>query len=152
MKFKSIILLLLISLLVVSGCSSSKGSAEKVDDLVSTYQERSGISLVANDLNGDIKSHLDKDFVIAGIANISDYYNYGFKFFEDKWFSVRLSPVNGSDDWYLYFDKSNDSKLFSELKNNRDILLVTAASVPSSIYTDGQGKMAIAASPVWSSK
>ncbi|MBR2565426.1 MAG: hypothetical protein IKE29_12470 [Paenibacillus sp.] len=149
MKSKVIIFILLITLL--SGCNlgASESAVDKVKELVSTYQEKSGISAKATDVEFDMANRLDDPFVIAGTASLSDYYNYGYEFFEDKWFSVRLDTIDRPGSWYLYFDRKSDKALFEELKNNNKVILVAAAFVPKSIYNEKQGKMAAATTPVW---
>ncbi|OMD44285.1 hypothetical protein [Paenibacillus odorifer] len=140
-----------IVLTVFVGCANNS-TDESSKKLVDTYKQKSNIDLEAKDVQFDMANLLDEPFVIAGVAALSDYYNYGFTD-EKMLFSVKLTPFDGksSGAWYLYFDRNNDAALFKRLKTG-EAVIVTAASVPKSIYDSNQGNMAIASTPVWSDK
>lgn len=102
------------------------------------------IALKARDVQYDMTNNLDKEFVISGLAELDDYYNYGFdRRIESKYFCVNVTPTGGSysDRWYLYFHRESFKELFNELKQGkRNVTAV--CTIPSGRYKEGQGNMA----------
>jgi len=121
---------------------------ESIDNYspVNEYMENENIHLAAKDVQFDMANNIDKDFVVAGVAELSDYYNYGFDSdMEATYFCARVIPEDGSysDGWYLYFHRESYQELFEKLKNGNANVIMTA-NIPSNRYKDRQGNMALA--------
>lgn len=110
---------------------------------ISQYKENNNINLDWTDVQYDMQNNLDKEFVVAGVAELDDYYNYGFRDYEKDYFCACLTPPNGkfSDRWYLYFHRNSFRELFDELKK-RDVQIITTCKIPKYIFKQGQGNMA----------
>ncbi|ETT77486.1 hypothetical protein C173_03184 [Paenibacillus sp. FSL R7-277] len=98
--------------------------------------------LKARDVQFDMENNLDKNFVVEGTATLDDYYNYGFgNEIEDIYFCARVVPDDGSDSWYLYFERRSFKDLFEALKSG-SIYVSATSEIPSYKYVKGQGNMA----------
>lgn len=109
---------------------------------VDTIKQERSISLTNKDVQFDMVNNLDMEFAIVGIAEIDDYYNYGFTN-EEKYFVARVTPDGGSytESWYLYFHRESFAALYDNLKSGNYRIKATA-KVPSNVYKSGQGNMA----------
>lgn len=107
---------------------------------IKEYQKQN--RLKARDVQFDMGNNLDKNFIVEGTAFLDDYYNYGFgNEIEDKYFCARVNPDDGSDSWYLYFERKSFKELFEALKSG-GIHITATAMIPSYMYVEGQGNMA----------
>lgn len=70
------------------------------------------------DVKYDPYSYLGDNFVIAGNAELDDYYNYEYRNFESVYFCIRITPTGGgyTDMWYIYADRDSFSELYNTLK------------------------------------
>lgn len=120
-------------------------------DPLNQFMEENSITLTAKDVQYDMPNNLDKLFALSGVAELDDYYNYGFDDFEDSYFSTFVIPDGGSysDGWYLYFHRDSFKELFNALKSN-DVSVVLSAQIPKWVYEKNQGNMAIVKSVQWS--
>lgn len=128
---------------------SPSPSPSPKEDPVKKYMTDNNITLTARDVQYDMANSLDKNFVIAGEAELSTYFNYGFD--DDKnYFSVRITPDGGkfSDYWNLYFDRTNGKQLFDDLKNG-NVYIIATGKIPSSMYEDSQDNLALGVQAQW---
>ena len=117
---------------------------------IEEYMTENNIVLSWKDIQYDMSNNLDKEFIVAGTAELSDYYNYGFKGREGDYFCVSITPYDGkySNRWHLYFHRESFEKLFNSLKEgNRRI--ITTCEIPDFIYKEGQGNMAFVNQAQW---
>lgn len=110
---------------------------------VKEYMDENGLSFSWKDIQYDMPNKLDKEFVVAGKAELSDYYNYGFRDTEKDYFVVRITPYDGEyrNTWYLYLHRESFEKLFNSLKEGERAIIATC-EIPDYIYKEGQGNMA----------
>jgi len=87
-------------------------------------------------------NHLDQSFLVEGTLELDTYYNYGFRDYEGTHFVVRVRPDDGNDTWYIYLNRRNFSELFDDLKEGKQAGIAQAV-IPSEIYEQGQGNLAI---------
>lgn len=107
---------------------------------IKAYQEEN--RLKARDVQFDMENNLDKNFVVEGTATLDDYYNYGFgNEIEDNYFCARVVSDDGSDSWYLYFERGSFKELFEALKSG-SVYVSATSEIPSYRYVKGQGNMA----------
>ncbi|PWW02498.1 hypothetical protein DFQ01_109123 [Paenibacillus cellulosilyticus] len=126
--------------------AENQGSGEETESLtkVEKYMKSNNISLTAKDVQFDMVNNLDKNFVLAGTAELDDYYNYGFDSdMEADYFCVRVTPEDGSysDRWYLYFHRDSFNALFEKLKQG-NVNVITTAVIPEFRFEKNQGLMA----------
>lgn len=116
--------------------ATSKGLTE--------FMSSNQIELKGIDVQFDMKNNIDKSFAIEGTAKLSDYYNYNFRGKEKEYFNVQLDPSNDdvSDYWNLYFSREDFKDLFEQLKTGEKTIKVKAI-IPSNLYEDGMGNMAV---------
>lgn len=117
---------------------------------VKKIMEEDNVSYTWKDIQYDMPNKLDEEFIVAGVAKLSDYYNYGFRDIEKSHFAVRITPFDGDylNTWTLYFERDGFEQLFNNLKN-KDTLIIVNCKIPKYMYKDGQGNMAIAAMARW---
>lgn len=111
---------------------------------VEEYMKENNITLSSTDVQFDMANNLNNNFVVAGVAELDDYYNYGFdNDIEKDYFCARVTPEDGtySDGWYLYFHRESFNGLYEKLKNG-SVSVITTATIPKSRYEDNQGLMA----------
>lgn len=125
-----------------SNTSTPSPVLSDVDKFMKDYN----ITLTAKDVQFDLKNNLDKYFAIDGYATLDSYYNYGFVNFEEKWFCIRVTPVDGdsSDSWYIYGGRDDAFKdIFDKLKAEGEIHIIAGCFIPKKFYEDGQGNLAV---------
>lgn len=118
---------------------------------IEEYMKKNNIQLTAKDVQFDMVNNLEKQFVVAGTAELDDYYNYGFDdSIEKDYFVVNVTPVDGtfSDRWYLYLHRESFQKLFNELKQS-NVSIIATCEIPKYRYKNGQGNMARVKSVSW---
>ena len=98
------------------------------EGLLDDYIEAVYPNMLTNkDAQYDKYGNLGKNFMISGVAELDDYYNWGYRGFESAFFCINIRPNGGnySDEWYIYASRDNFSKLFDELKNgNKNIHII----------------------------
>lgn len=159
MKKVSFFILVFIILIVVIGCANSKIEDEVADtesvleegeteqrtfeDDVMEYEKEFKVRLSWKDVQYDMPNNLNKEFLVAGVAELSDYYNYGFRGIEEDYFCVNVIPYDGkfSNRWHLYFHRESFKELFDSLKEGERLIIATC-EIPDFIYKEGQGNMA----------
>lgn len=129
--------------------STNSNKESSTDAIVKAYMEKGNIKLTSKDVQYDIQNNLDKDFVINGMAKISNYYNYGFTN-EKTFFNVSVQPDGGelTEQWNLYFSREKNSELFDILKKG-EVYIIAQGNVPSKSYQKGQRNMAVAGNAIW---
>ncbi|MBU9720542.1 MULTISPECIES: hypothetical protein [Bacillaceae] len=107
------------------------------------FMTQYNIEYEVDDIRYNMANMLDERFIITGIGELSDYYNYGFTN-QEYTFSVRLTPEGGNytDGWYLYFPREANQELYNELLEYGSVEIMAMASVPSEVYKPNQGNMA----------
>ncbi len=75
--------------------------------------------LSCKDVQFDRHGTLGKAFMIEGIAELDDYYNWGYDDAERNYFCIQITPSGGnySDMWYIYASRSRFSDLYETLKD-----------------------------------
>lgn len=110
-----------------------------------------GRHLTSIDVQYDMQNNLDEFFYLNGIAELDDYYNYGFNNdIEDEYFCVQIMPEGKTyaDAWYIYFDRDRKNNLYEQLKKGK-VAVKTNCIIPSDMYEKGQGNMALGVSASW---
>lgn len=117
---------------------------------VEEYIKENKVSYSWKDVQYDMANKLNEKFVVAGEAELSDYYNYGFRGKEKDYFAVRITPYDGdyTNAWYLYLHRESFEKLFDSLKEGNRTVIATC-EIPRYIYKDGQGNMAFVNQAQW---
>ncbi|OCA87797.1 hypothetical protein A8F94_08110 [Bacillus sp. FJAT-27225] len=132
---------------------SDASSLAEVQELLNSYMDETGLAMKAIDVQYDMANQLDREFAIIGTASLSDYYNYGFSELEKEFFAVKIYPLEDSssikDVWTLYFNRTDFAELFNTLKVNGETILVGTGVIPSQLYEDSQGNLAIASQASW---
>jgi len=165
-KVSGILLLLLLSIAIMSACSSSKSPEaskqeplEEIEDDIEEAVEvetqemlrerkkqefisTAGLTLTAQEVQFDMQNNLGKPFYIQGIVELCDYYNYGWLNEKDL-FCGRVTPTDGksTDQWYLYFKRDTFKGLY-DLLLVENIELRMSAGIPEKVYRKNQGNMA----------
>ena len=129
------------------GVSFDKSVLEKTQATskgLTEFMSSNQIKLKGIDVQFDMKNNIDKSFAIEGTAELSDYYNFNFRGKEKEYFNVQLDPSNDdvSDYWNLYFPREDFKDLFEKLKTGEKNIKVKAI-IPSNLYKDGMGNMAV---------
>ncbi|MBW7453872.1 hypothetical protein ACFOLF_14550 [Paenibacillus sepulcri] len=116
---------------------------------IELFKKENQISLDAKTVQYDMANNLGKSFVLSGIIELDDYFNYGFEE-EETNFSTYIIPDDGtySDGWFLYFSRKDFEELFNDLLKGEKHVLVKAM-IPSYQYEEGQGKMANVYTAKW---
>lgn len=109
---------------------------------IEDYKKDENLQLDWEEVQYNIPNNLDKEFIVAGDAKLSTYYNYGFKN-DSFYFSVEVTPKGGnfSDSWHLYFNRESFDELFQKLRNGQTFIVATC-DIPKPLYKKGQGNMA----------
>lgn len=121
---------------------------EKDKEEQAKFIESSGATLTAKEVQYDTANNLNKKFFVEGNIELCDYYNYGYTN-SSKFFCGKLTPTDGGDDWYLYFNREDFHTLYDGLINSRYTFVRTADIVPSQVYESGQGNMAMVTRVAW---
>lgn len=111
---------------------------------VESFKDEHNIDLTAEDVQYNMKNNLDEEFVIAGTAELSNYYNYGFdSSIEEEYFAVEIRPdgASYSDRWYLYFHRESFEDLYYDLREG-EVHIIAKAIIPEWRFQDNQGNMA----------
>ena len=85
--------------------------------------------------------HFGDNFVITGIAELDDYYNWGYANYEYGYFCINIRPTGGSysDEWYVYANRNSFSDLYASLQSGSKNVTLVAQMV----YVDtGSNNMA----------
>lgn len=117
---------------------------------VEEYIKENKVSYSWKDVQYDMVNKLNQKFVVAGEAELSGYYNYGFRGIEKDYFAVRITPYDGeySNTWYVYLHRESFEKLFDSLKKSNQTIIATC-EIPTYIYKEGQGNMAFVNQAQW---
>jgi hypothetical protein len=115
-------------------------------DFMSDY----GVSLTAKQVQYNMTNNVGKQFGLAGIAEICDYYNWGYnESIEDVAFCVHITPVGGYlESWHIYFFRNDFSRLYQDLLQGNVYVFVIAIIEPG-LYNENQGNMASANYVEW---
>lgn len=127
------------------------GKPNKINS--STYEKiknENNIKLDAKDVQYDMVNNLDKSFALQGMAELDDYYNYGFDDMEADYFCIGVSPVDGSylDKWYIYLHRDSFKELYDILKEDRKEVILEC-EIPKYRYKKYMNNMAICEKAWW---
>lgn len=119
-------------------------------DSVEEYRKEFNLDITWKDIQYDMYNNLSKEFLVAGTAELSDYYNYGFREREKNYFCVSIIPYDGdyTNRWHLYFNREDFKELFDSLKEEKRVI-ITTCEIPDYIYKEGQGNMAFVNQVRW---
>ncbi len=169
-KKKIICLVLCLGILVMGfvGCGEFEGKEysdqeisdvlDKASDIISdktefqSFMEEQDITLTAKDVQYDMINTLDQSFALEGIAELSDYYNYGYKESMAKLvFVIKVTPTSKdySESWHLYCDRASFASFFDKLKEENQVHIYAKSMIPAALFQEGQGNMALAESISW---
>ena len=118
----------------------------EIKDEFKRYISQNNVKLTAKEVQYNIKNNLDKEFTLEGIANLDDYYNYGYNSnIEDSYFCIRVSPSGStySDNWYIYCSRYKYKELYSKLLKGKQYLKLVC-KIPKYKFEKNQGNMATA--------
>lgn len=129
-------------------------STEEIDnttDFSQEFMESQGLNLQALDVQFDMLNHLDEEFTIAGLAELDTYYNYGFSGIESEYFSVSITSIDPEDwdSWNIYFSRKDFASLYEQLKTEGQVVIGAKGIIPTDIYEDDQGNLALGTFAVW---
>ncbi|MGL4450974.1 MAG: hypothetical protein ACRCTZ_07295 [Sarcina sp.] len=101
------------------------------------------LELKAIDVEYDMSNKIDQNFLVAGNAELDDYFNYNYRDSADSLFCVRVEPTgnDAGDYWYVYFDREEHKDLFDVLKQGPQEVLINAV-VSGSKHQEGMGNLA----------
>ncbi len=165
-KLLCLSLCLILLVLCFSGCSGVETMPDSVDNtelmnqikqltedinaqnqkIIDTFIRDNNIILNSKDVQYDMENNLDKQFLVEGVAKLSDYYNYGFDHsLEKEFFVMKVVPIDEgySDEWYLYCHRESAKELFNKLKEEHEVFIRAGAIIPKSRYKKGQNNMAM---------
>ncbi len=95
----------------------------------------------AREVQYDKYGHIFKKFVITGMAELDDYYNWNYENYEFGYFCINIRPTGGSysDSWYIYAEREKFKELYESLQSgSKNVTLVAEL-----IYVDtGSNNMA----------
>ena len=129
------------------------GTGSPSDALIGLMSKWDGLTKTAKDIQYDVANNIETPFGIEGIAELDDYFNYGYdKLDRKKNFCIKLTADDG-DIWYLYADRTggDDGKmkepiteLYQRLVNEGSASIACIAQIyPAWYEEDQQGNMAI---------
>ncbi|NMB96837.1 MAG: hypothetical protein GYA02_09545 [Clostridiaceae bacterium] len=97
---------------------SDKEALEKI-------MEERNIKYFGKDIEYNIPNMLDKEFIVVGYAELSDYYNYGFDDLEEHCFCIKIKPKfdTSNNDWYIYLDREDFNRVYDDLIEKNQCLL-----------------------------
>lgn len=84
-------------------------------------------------LNSARFEYYDKQVVIFGYIDLSDYYNYGYTNSQETHYSFKLQDTN-YESVQIFMNKLNSKKLFDQLTNDKDL----AVKITGIAYKDKQ--------------
>lgn len=114
------------------------------------YVQKNKVSLDNYDVQYDMTNNLDKQFKIVGMAELHNYYNYGYRDLEGDCFCVRVTPQDKkySSSWYIYCDRDAFKQFFAKLKGGKCYVEMVAV-ILSSLYESHQGNCAMLTYVSW---
>lgn len=121
-------------------------------DFVEQVMHEHGATMYAKEVEFDMANNLDKKFFIQGIAQLSNYYNYGYSNkYRDRYFCIRVSPKfdTAVNDWYLYCSRDYSSKLYDALLSEGTLYIYAICFISSLDYVEGQDNQAKILSAYW---
>lgn len=115
-----------------------------VRDLFQEKVDEYNVTLDNFDVQYDTINNLDELFTLSGTAQLSDYYNYGFRGIEGTHFCLKVEPTGGkfSDQWYIYCDRESFADLFDKAKENGTINVQMICEIPEYSYKTNSGNLA----------
>ncbi|MBM7585334.1 hypothetical protein JOC86_001876 [Bacillus pakistanensis] len=147
--------LLMMTIVLLGACSPTVGQEEvskpqgKIDEEYILKDDYTFIEFMEDRSLGtmDIPYRVEEEFVgerfaLKGKAQLSRYYNYGYKDLEATHFVIKVVK-EGSLHWYLYVSRQEFPELFQELKKG-PVDIYADASIPADYFEVGQGHLAMA--------
>lgn len=164
-SLKSFFIIIFTSILfVITGCSTvpstdknesiqqEESKEDSTQDIIAQYDEiynqlneSAGTTLTPKEVQYNMANHLDEYFGILGIAELDDYYNYGWRDEEKNYFVISLQPYNTTsfkDRWYVYISRSTHEELYNSLLSEGKQIVYAKSIIDTYRYKDGQGNLA----------
>lgn len=128
----------------VSGNNESEAPTTTINEVEREFQEyleENHVTLDNFDVQYDMANNLDKLFTISGVAELSDYYNWGFdKSLESSYFCLQVIPDGGgyTNRWYLYCSRESFNGVIEKAKKKGKIYISAVCRIPSSVFNKNQ--------------
>lgn len=161
--FMKRIFLILIICLLFTGCSrmvkdldeirEAKSIDENITQLETTSEENNKeetnpyeqimkdfeVEYFAKDVEYDMANKSGR-FLIEGIGELSNYYNYGYKSGEEYFFCVKVEPLfdTAKETWYLYFHRGLNKDLYNKLVQDGSTQIIAVGELNKDNYQEGQ--------------
>lgn len=117
---------------------------EANNSLFDEYIKENYTSLTAKDVQYDMTNNVGKYFILEGVAEASDYYNYGYDSkIESSYFCLVVTPTGEkySSRWYIYCYRDSFNEVLEKAKNG-SIKVQMVCYIDKNRYKSGQGNMA----------
>lgn len=106
------------------------------------FMEERALDLVGEDIPYYTEEEfIGKRFALQGKAQLTRYYNYGYKDLEATHYVMKV--VHEGPSWYVYVPREDFSELFQELKKD-EVDVYLEATIPAEYFEVGQNRMAMA--------
>lgn len=117
--------------------------ADKVKEFYNeeVFQQKYSDLPSAREVQYNKYGHFGDKFTITGIAELDNYYNWGYENYEYGFFCINIRPTGGtySDEWYVYANRNTFTDLYSSLQSGSKSVTLVAEL----IYVDtGSDNMA----------
>lgn len=123
-----------------SATKSEQSNIHRMEKVNEEFKNDYSISLDSIDVQYDMPNNLNNRFFIGGTLEICDYYNYGFTD-DNTFFCGEMTPDDGTDSWYVYFDRNKYSGVYDKLLTE-NLSARISAIIPEKMYKKNQGNMA----------
>lgn len=111
--------------------------------LFETYLNENQITLTAREVQYNMGNNTDSKFILEGVAELSDYYNYGFNDWTDDYFCLEVYPDETyTNRWYIYCHRDSFVNLFDKALKDSYIYVQMICEIPSYVYQKNQGNLA----------
>lgn len=129
--------------------SATTASTTPYVDKFQLYLDENDVTATNRDVQFDMANNVSTYFSLVGIANLSDYYNYGFDDSMKKdYFCLYVQPVvNGElgsirESWYIYCHRDSFEAVFDQAIDEEYITVKMVCHIPRNKYKSNQGNMA----------
>jgi len=130
--------------------SSEQNQGAYSDDTMQ-YISENDVVLDNYDVQYNMANNLDNSFVLVGYAELDDYYNYGFRNLESKYFCLEITPIDGgySNCWNIYVHRKEGETLYYYILDKGETYVETVCYIPKDRYKKNQGCLAMLEHASW---